>query len=67
MDIFPLQVTFLIFRAFDKKSDVFSQVGVPGAEQLRGEKPAWGGEWLQGVQPGAQQSEPLQQARDISG
>ncbi len=33
-----------------------------GAEQLRGEKPAWGGEWLQGEQPGAQQDHPIQQA-----
>ena len=65
LDIFPLKVTFLIFLVFDKKSIISAQVRVPGAEQLRGEKPAWGGERLQGVQPGAQQTEPLQQARNI--
>ena len=47
-------------------SNISAQVRVPGAEQLRGEKPARGGERLQAVQPGAQQTEPLQQARDIS-
>ena len=35
-----------------------------GAEQLRGEKPARGGEWLQGVQSGAQQDHTVQQAWD---
>ena len=39
---------------------------MPGAEQLRAEKPAGGGERLQAVQPGARQTEPLQQARDRS-
>ena len=35
-----------------------------GAEQLRGEKSARGGEWLQGVQSGAQQDHTVQQAWD---